>query len=1175
MKCSNCQSENREGVKFCEECGAKLDLQCPRCSEIIPAGKKFCGECGHELRPVEEFSGDENITQTDGSPSVDYTLPESYTPRFLAEKILTTRSAIEGERKLVTVFFADVAGYTALSEKLDPEEVHGIMDGAFKILMDEIHRFEGTINQFTGDGVMALFGAPLAHEDHAQRACHAALSVQKALVDYGDIIQADTGLDFKMRIGLNSGHVIVGSIGDNLRMDYTAVGDTTNLADRMQGLARPGSVMVSTHTHRLVSNYFEFESLGKVEVKGKEEPQETWELIKSGEVITRIGASVSKGLTRFVGRQNSMAMLNEAFEKAAAGSGQVVGIVGEAGVGKSRLLLEFVNQLPPGGYTALEGQCLHYGSSIPYLPLLDIIKSFFDITEGDREFIVKKKIRDEVSELDEHLENDISPVLELLSIKAEDDAYNDLAPQAKKEKTFEALRNILIRQSREIPVVLIIEDLHWIDNTTQEFINYFIDWIPGSRILLLLLYRPEYTHQWGSKSVYTKIGLDQLGLEFSLDLIKAILQESNAAEDLKELILSKAAGNPLFMEEFTQNLVENGTIEKQGQVYTVRKSIDAIQVPDTVQGIIASRMDRLEDNLKRTMQVASVIGRDFAFRILQTITDTREELKSDLLNLQGLEFIYEKQLFPELEYIFKHALIQEVAYNSLLQQRRKEIHENIGTAIEKIYSDRLEEFYEVLAYHYSKSENLKKSAEYLKLSGQKATKSNSPREAYSFLTDAISMLKKMEEDEETIRALIEVYVLLGSYIVFQEFRDRILDNMREGERLAKSIGDEKNLAKIYSRMGLLYTHEGELKLAEEYAEKCFHAAEKIQDVDLLREAASSLSATYAIQAEYAKLIDINSVVIDLIEKKGKEHYLTEGFTTNYSFLCGITGMALGILGNFEEGEAHCKKSLKVSLDIELPFPIAQSEFFYSWLLSNKGDGVRCVEHAKNLIKSAEDTNNPFAIALGRYILGMGYHRIGDISTAIEQLELSIKIMEENGITLNLCHFHFALSDLYNDSDDFKNAHKCAQKALELSRTYNEILGEALASMALGRALEKRDQSSMGKAEESILNGMKICEDLKAKPFVCWGHLFLGEFYIIGSQKEKALENLTQAEAAFKEMGMDYWLARIYAVYAEMYKKEGDLSKARESLTKAIDIMKELEADGWIERYEKELAELSK
>ncbi|MFQ5918249.1 MAG: adenylate/guanylate cyclase domain-containing protein, partial [Candidatus Binatia bacterium] len=606
------------------------------------------------------------------APSIDFAEPQSYTPKFLADKILNNRSSIEGERKLVTVLFADVANYTSISEKLDPEEVHQIMDGCFKILMDEIHRYEGTINQFTGDGVMALFGAPVAHEDHAQRACYAALSIQKAIGEYGEKIKKDCGVDFPMRIGLNSGPVIVGSIGDDLRMDYTAVGDTTNLAARMEGMARPGTILGTGNTHKLARDFFEFKSLGKVEVKGKEGLQEAFELIKTSEVETRIGASVAKGLTRFVGRKNSMGAFMEAYEKAKSGSGQVVGIVGEAGVGKSRLLLEFKNRLPQGEFAYLEGRCLHYGGSMAYLPILDILRSYFDIQEGDREYLVKKKMEEKILQLDESLKSILPPFQEILSLKVDEDAYLQLEPQQRKLKAFEAIRDLLVRESENKPIVLVVEDLQWIDKTSEEFLNYLIDWLANTHILLILLYRPEYTHQWGSKSFYIKIGVDQLTMKTSAELVQAILEGSEIVPELRELILNRTAGNPLFMEEYTHTLLENGSIQRKENQYVLSRKASDIQVPDTIQGIIAARMDRLEDTLKRTMQVASVIGRDFAFRILQTITGMREELKSHLLNLQGLEFIYEKSLFPELEYIFKHALTQEVAYNSLLLKRRKE-----------------------------------------------------------------------------------------------------------------------------------------------------------------------------------------------------------------------------------------------------------------------------------------------------------------------------------------------------------------------------------------------------------------------------------------------------------------------------------------------------------------------
>jgi class 3 adenylate cyclase len=513
----------------------EVEVICPNCGSKPPQGFKFCNKCGFDLREIEE------------TPPIDYNQPQSYTPKYLADKILTTRSAIEGERKLVTVLFADVANYTSLAEKLDPEEVHQIMDGCFKVLMEEIHKYEGTINQFTGDGVMSLFGAPVAHEDHALRACHAALSIQQGMGAYGERILRDYGVDFKMRMGLNSGPVIVGSIGDDLRMDYTAVGDTTNLASRIETMAKPGTSLVSSHTHKLTRDFFEFQALGKVEVKGKEEPQEVFELIKIGEVDTRIAASVAKGLTRFVGRKNSMATLREALEEVEAGSGQVVGIVGEAGVGKSRILLEFKNLLPQNEYAYFEGRCLHFGGSMSYLPFLDILRSYFYIKEGDQEFIIKKKMADKIAELDEKLENALPPFMELLSLKVEDEDFIKLEPQQKRERTFEAIRNLFIRVSQERHLVLAVEDMHWIDNTSQEFLNYLIGSLASTPILLVLLYRPEYTHQWGSKTYYRKIGLNQLTTQSSAELVQAILVEGEISPEIRELILNRTSGNPLYI----------------------------------------------------------------------------------------------------------------------------------------------------------------------------------------------------------------------------------------------------------------------------------------------------------------------------------------------------------------------------------------------------------------------------------------------------------------------------------------------------------------------------------------------------------------------------------------------------------------------------------------------------
>jgi len=453
MKCPKCQTENPEDYSFCRKCRTSLSRICPQCGyEGLSPDDVFCGKCGHDL------------TEAKAAPTIDYTQPQSYTPKFLADKILDTRSTIEGERKLVTVLFTDVAGYTSISEKLDPEEVHQIMDGCFKVLMDEIHKYEGTIDKFTGDGVMALFGAPVAHEDHAQRACYAALAMQRAMGEYSERLRKDYGVEFKVRVGLNSGPVIIGSVGNDLRMDYTAIGDTTNLASRMETNAKPGTVLVSSDTYKIARDFFRFEPLGEVKVKGKEEPVEAYQLIEASEVETRIEASVAKGLTRFVGRDREIAALKEAFEKAQSGSGQVVGIVGEAGVGKSRLLLELREMLHEKEYTYLEGECLHYGGLMAYLPLLDVLRSYFDIKEGEREFVVKKKMAEKIAQLDKKLEAILPPLQDILSLKVEDLEYLMLEPQRKREKIFEAIRDLLVRESQNMPLIIAIDDLQWIDS---------------------------------------------------------------------------------------------------------------------------------------------------------------------------------------------------------------------------------------------------------------------------------------------------------------------------------------------------------------------------------------------------------------------------------------------------------------------------------------------------------------------------------------------------------------------------------------------------------------------------------------------------------------------------------------------------------------------------------------
>ena len=1107
MKCPKCQTDNPETRRFCRECGAKLSQVCPHCgSENLP-GDKFCGECGHDLRELK------------AAPPIDYSQPQTYTPKFLADKILTARQSIEGERKLVTVLFADVANYTSMSEKLDPEEVHQIMDECFKILMDEIHRYEGTIDKFTGDGVMALFGAPVAHEDHAQRACYAALAIQRALEEYGEKVKKECGVEFKMRVGLNSGPVIVGSVGNDLRMDYTALGDTTNLASRMQTMASPGTVLVSRDTHRMARDFFKFKPLGKVRVKGKEEPLEAYLLIEAGKVETRFEAAIAKGLTKFVGRRREMAALKEAFEKAQSGSGQVVGIVGEAGVGKSRLLLELRGMLPQEEYTYLQGRCLHYGGSMPYLPLLDVLRSYFDIKEGDREFVVKKKMNEKILQLDEKLKGILPPLHEILSLKVDDEEYLRLHPQQKRDRTFEAIRDLLIWESENRPLILAAEDLHWIDRASEEFLTYLIGWLASSRILLVLLYRPEYTHQWGSKSYYSQIGVDQLSTRTSAELVQSILEEGEVVPELRELIISRTGGNPLFVEEFTHTLLENGSIKRKDHQYVLSTKPSDIQVPDTIQGIIAARMDRLEDNLKRTMQVASVIGRDFAYRILNTITGMREELKSYLINLQGLEFIYEKSLFPELEYIFKHALTQEVAYNSLLLKRRKEIHERIGKAIEELYPDRLEEFYEMLAHHYSKSENWEKAYQYLKLSGDKASRSYSNWEAFRFYKEAINVLNQLPQTEENKRRGIEVRLVMDFPMIGLAYPEDSLQILQEGEKLARELGDEKNLAKLLSMIGCCSITQGDAVQGLKYNEIAFKEAERMQDVELVAPIGWDLCVAYGAPGEFSKVVEVAGKALALVESTQTEYEsFGRGFNI-YSQLLGQYGYAMGMLGNFKEAGVVCEKALRFALEINDPYALGWTEVGYGFVLMSKGDGQNTVDHFQNAMRYLEETQTVIMLPAAWNGLGWGYYLLGDMENALEHMEKGLKMQSDMENPVLLSQHYYSLGMLHCDLGDLKKAQSFAEKALQLSQENDEIMLEGMARGLLGRVLGKADISQGDKAEKCILQGISILDELKLKPMISQGYLFLSELYADMGQGEKAQEAMEKAQRLFQEMGI--------------------------------------------------------
>ena len=1109
MNCPECRFENVEGSSFCGRCGSSMEVEvlCPNCGTKPPQGYHFCNACGHDLR------------QPAAPPPIDYSEPQSYTPKPLATKILTTRSSIEGERKLVTVLFADVANYTSISEKLDPEEVHQIMDGCFRILVDETHRYEGTIDKFTGDGVMALFGAPVAHEDHAQRACHAALAIQRAIGEYGEKIKKDCGVDFRMRVGLNSGPVIVGTVGDDLKMDYTAVGDTTNLASRMESMAAPGTVRASMNTHTLVRDYFSFESLGKVSVKGKEEPQQAYELRRPSGIATRIEASVAKGLSRFVGRKKQLEVLQESFEQSSAGDGQVVGIVGEAGVGKSRLLLELRNRLSREDCTYLEGRCLHFGGTMPYLPILDIVKSFFGIEEEDREYLIKKKIAERITRLDEKLFGCLPAIHELLSVQVEDEKYLQIEPQQKRQRTFEAIRDLLILEAQERPLLLAVEDLHWIDKTSQEFLDYLIGWLANTRILVVLLYRPEYTHTWGSKSYYTQIGLAQMSAPTSAELVQSILEQAEVVPELRELILGRAGGNPLFVEELTHSLLENGSILRKDDQYVLTRKSSEIEVPDTIQGIISARMDRLDESLKRIMQVASVIGREFAYRILATITGMREDLKGSLLNLQGLEYIYEKQLFPELEYIFKHALTQEVAYNSLLVKRRRGLHEKIGEAIEQVYAERLEEYYGFLAYHYSRSENKQKALEYLDLASRKAARANAFEDAKGYFDQAIEILETLPETEQNQERRISLLVPQSNVFLMLLRTDEYYDLLTRYEPVAARLANPGLRGAFYARLGLNESTRGYFDRAIQTLTKASELLETAGDAEETGIAYYCLGICHYLRSDYDRVFHFQEKYLHSMG----ERFLLRGYVR----IVSIAGQACAQQGRWDEAIELTEKALHAAEDYSDNSMISAVASILSAAYTYKRDLDRAIEYGELAVAIAP---TPADKANSQAFLAWPLCHAGETGRGIELLLGIIPIFKAVRLVWMELWCTLFLADGYWLAGEYDKGRQTAGELLEIAER----------------------------------TGARYC--------IGYAHFLLGAM-ARETDSARAATLFEKSIAVFQEIKAENTLAMAYAGYGRLHKQRGDVEQAREYLTQALDIFERLGTLIEPDKVRKELAGL--
>jgi class 3 adenylate cyclase/tetratricopeptide (TPR) repeat protein len=1107
VKCSGCGFDNVAGMKFCGECGGALALKCRSCGFENPRGMKFCGECG---KPLSEASKP--------GPSPD---PRSYTPKHLAEKILTSRSALEGERKHVTVLFADVKESMNLASRLDPEEWHAVLDGFFRVLTDGIHRFEGTINQYTGDGVMALFGAPIAHEDHAARACYAALTLKSELRRYAEEVKRTRGLSFAVRIGIHSGEVVVGKIGDDLRMDYTAQGETVGLAARLEQLADPGSVYVSERTAALVRGYFALRDLGTFTVKGLPAPARIYELEGAGRLRTRIEVAEARGFSRFVGREREIEILESALERALGGNGQVVGIVADPGVGKSRLCLEFVARCRKRGLYVNEGHCPPHGKVVPYLPILELWRSYFGIGEKDSDEEARRKIAGTLLLLDESFRDSLPALFEFLGVPDANDPAPRIDPEAKQRQLLSFQRRLTHTLSEREPFVILIDDLHWVDRASDAFVAEFAEATDGRRVLFLANFRPEYQARWMRKTYYQQISLSPLSSAAVEELLDDLLGTDLSLGALRERIRGRSAGNPFFLEEVALSLIESGVLAGTRGRYRLTRPIDTVGIPDTVHAVLAARIDRLSERDKAVLQAASVVGKSFPEPILRRVTSMPDlDLLASLGTLRQAEFVYEEAVDPETVYAFKHPLTQEVAYKTQLVERRKQAHAAVARAIEELYPDKLDERAALVGHHWETADDLLQAARWHRRAAEWAG-AHAPLEAMRHWRKVRELASEAPASDEALTLGIAACGQIINFGWRAELSTADAEKLfQEACALARQRGDQRSLGVLHWAMGTFVGVAGECRRQLELVTEAVRIANQSDDVGLRYAAHSGLMYAYYVAGLVKKAYELNDVMLRAppndprigAEIMGYAPYLElramQGHFSAYLFDLNTAELALRDAG--ELAKVHRG-------DVEF---VAVTSFLRADVAALRGDGAAAVALAREALETGGRIGASYLRVHARVFVARAHLVRGEWGEARRYAEDGLAIAHERRSGLDHEALLLAiLAEAELGAGEPERARRTASEAIETAERRGTSLQELFARLALAKVLLAAGDASEAEAIASQLErALTLVERTGArtlKPFI--GVEFARLARLRGDEMKRERE-LREAHRLFLEIG---------------------------------------------------------
>jgi predicted ATPase/class 3 adenylate cyclase len=854
-------------------------LSCSDCGTSNPVGSKFCNECAAPLTPARK---------SNPAPPNDQARSEIH----ISSEQIDSSSATDGERKTVTALFADLKGSTELLETLDPEEGRAIVEPLLRIMSDAVRRYEGYLVRTTGDGVFALFGAPVAYEDHPQRALYAALQMQRELHAHVQVQTAKGHSTLEARVGVHTGEVVAYAGEASGKIEYRLIGHTANLASRMESIAPPGSIAVSETTAKLCDGYFELRGLGPTTVRGVSAPVNVYEVLGSGPLRSHFELSTRRGLTRFVGRERELEQMRRALEQSMAGHGQIVAVVAEAGTGKSRLFYEFKATIPTE-CKIFEAHSVSHGKASAWLPVLDLLHGYFGITETDDATSRRDKFRATLTALDPALEDTLPYLFGLLGILDGPDPHAQMDARIKRQRTLEAIKRIILRDSLRQPVVVIFEDLHWIDEQTQGLLDLLADSVPSARMLLLFNYRPEYHHGWANKSYYSQLRLEPLAAADGAAMLTALLGEGDELRPLKRLIAERTGGNPFFIEEIVQGLFEDGALVRNGTV-RITRSLSQLRLPPTVHGMLAARVDRLPRQQKDLLQTLAVMGREAQLRLVREVTSADEvQLSQNLAELCAAEFIYEQPVAGDTEFVFKHALTQEVAYGSLLIERRKQLHERAGYSIETVFADKLSDHLDVLAHHYSHGDNIDKAIEYLCRAGEQALRRSAHDQAIRNLNGAIERLRTLpDSSERQMRELSSQMMLEPALTALSGWGttevERTLTRARE---LCTALGDPPELFGISYGAWSVRFIRADMRAAKDAALLLLARAEELHDPAALRMAHGAMGMTLFLMGETRLAAEHFRSALSLDDPEHPHPLAPTGIDLRVDHLCYL-GLAL-------------------------------------------------------------------------------------------------------------------------------------------------------------------------------------------------------------------------------------------------------------------------------------------